>query len=317
MRRALITFAALIAWPTALFAQDKTTAWKTCQSSDADQRLLSCTTIINAKGFGSAARLSQALDARCWAYNTKMQFDKAITDCKNSIALQPNYFYAYNNLGTAYLGIHNYEDAIVVLDRAILLRQTFPWSHINRAQAYAALGKYADAIRDYEYVLTLDPNNGDARQALQTLSSARTSLLPQSQPASPNTSSSRMVALQSQGGTYVVSVVINDVITLKFTVDSGASDVSIPADVFSTLLRSGTINDSDFMGQQTFVLADGTRVPSVTFRLRSLRVGDALVTNVIAGLAPAKGDLLLGQSFLRRFKSWAIDNTANALIVNE
>ena len=43
--------------------------------------------------------------------------------------------------------------------------------------------------------------------------------------------SQRSVALQNDGGTYAVPVVINNVISLKFVVDSGASDVSIPADV--------------------------------------------------------------------------------------
>ena len=301
-----------------LLAQDSVATSKNCQSSDAEKRLLACAAMINGKGFGSPARLAEALDARCWAYNTKMQFDRAIVDCKNSIALRPSYFYAYNNLGAAYIGTNNYEEAIAVLNKAIALRQNFSWSHINRAQAYAAVGKYADAIKDYEYVLTLDPGNGEARQGLQTLSTARTSLLP----VPPSTSSltpglQRAVALQSDGGTYVVPVVVNNVITLKFVVDSGASHVSIPADVVSTLLRTGTIDKSDFIGQQTYTLADGTEVPSVTFRLRSLRVGDTLVTNVVAGLAPAKGTLLLGQSFLRRFKSWSIDNATHVLLLNE
>jgi Aspartyl protease len=43
------------------------------------------------------------------------------------------------------------------------------------------------------------------------------------------------------GGTFVVPVEINGAITLNFTVDSGASHVTVPADVFSTLTRAGTI----------------------------------------------------------------------------
>jgi hypothetical protein len=44
----------------------------------------------------------------------------------------------------------------------------------------------------------------------------------------------------------VVPVLINDAITLDFVVDSGAADVSIPADVVSTLIRTKTIGPSDF-----------------------------------------------------------------------
>jgi Aspartyl protease len=42
-----------------------------------------------------------------------------------------------------------------------------------------------------------------------------------------------------QGGTFVIPVLINGQITLNFTIDSGAADVSIPADVVSTLIRTG------------------------------------------------------------------------------
>src|SRR5690242_10937685 len=50
------------------------------------------------------------------------------------------------------------------------------------------------------------------------------------------------VAMKFAGGVYTVPVRINDALTLDFTVDSGASDVSIPADVFLTLARTGTID---------------------------------------------------------------------------
>lgn len=51
------------------------------------------------------------------------------------------------------------------------------------------------------------------------------------------------IPLIREHGTFVVPVVINDRITLNFTIDSGASDISIPADVFSTLTRAGCDND--------------------------------------------------------------------------
>jgi clan AA aspartic protease (TIGR02281 family) len=116
-------------------------------------------------------------------------------------------------------------------------------------------------------------------------------------------------------GTYVVPVTINDAITLDFTVDSGASDVAIPIDVVKTLIRTGTIRDTDVIGKKTYVLADGSKVKSLTFRIRSLKVGDRVVQNVVGSVAPASGTLLLGQSFLGRFRSWSIDNSRHALVL--
>ena len=69
---------------------------------------------------------------------------------------------------------------------------------------------------------------------------------------------------------------------LEFIVDSGASDVSIPADVVRTLIRTGTIKKSDFIGTETYRLADGSAVESGTFIIRSLKVGDRTVTDVRA-----------------------------------
>ena len=124
------------------------------------------------------------------------------------------------------------------------------------------------------------------------------------------------VHLVREAGTFKVPVLINGVIELHFTVDSGASDVSIPADVVMTLVRTGTLQESDFLGTKTYVLADGSTVPSATFRIRTLKVGDRIVENVIGAVADVKGTLLLGQSFLGKFKSWSIDNSRQVLLLD-
>ena len=130
------------------------------------------------------------------------------------------------------------------------------------------------------------------------------------------TNNAESIPLSVQGGTFVVPVLINGQITLNFTIDSGAADVSIPADVVSTLMRTGTLQVSDFVGKKTYRLADGSSVPSVTFLIRSLKVGNHVLENVTASIASAQADLLLGQSFLSRFYSWSIDNKRRVLLLN-
>jgi predicted aspartyl protease len=125
------------------------------------------------------------------------------------------------------------------------------------------------------------------------------------------------VPMRIEGGTYVVPVLINGAITLDFVVDSGAADVTIPADVVLTLMRTKTIEETDFLGEQTYVLADGSRVPSQTFVIRSLKVGNKVLENVHGSVASVHGSLLLGQTFLSRFKSWSVDNTKHALLLSE
>jgi predicted aspartyl protease len=128
---------------------------------------------------------------------------------------------------------------------------------------------------------------------------------------------STSVPMQIEGGIYVVPVLINDAITLNFVVDSGAADVSITADVVMTLMRMGNLKEADFLGEKTYVLADGSKVPSQTFRIKSLKVGSKVLENVTGSIASVKGGLLLGQSFLSRFKSWSIDNAKHALLLSE
>ncbi len=137
---------------------------------------------------------------------------------------------------------------------------------------------------------------------------------PRPGPKAPH-GASILVPLQKEGGTYVARVRVNDVFTLPFVVDSGAADVSIPADVVGTLWRTGTLERADFIGDKTYRLADGSTVPSTTFRIRSLAIGNVEIKDVTALIAPLEGSLLLGQSFLSRFKSWSIDNAKQALVL--
>jgi hypothetical protein len=123
------------------------------------------------------------------------------------------------------------------------------------------------------------------------------------------------VPMKINGGIFVVPVEINGAMTLEFAVDSGATYVAVPADVFSTLKRTGIIKDSDIVGQRTYILADGSKSQSATFTIRSLSVGNTVVENVKASVMPSQGSLLLGQSFLERLRSWSIDNTKHELLL--
>jgi clan AA aspartic protease (TIGR02281 family) len=135
-------------------------------------------------------------------------------------------------------------------------------------------------------------------------------------PLPPPTGGHQTVPMLADGGTFKVPVTINGQLTLDFIVDSGAADVSIPADVVLTLVRTGTLAESDFLDSRTYRLADGSTIPSQRFLIRSLKVGDKVLENITGSVAPVAGSLLLGQSFLTRFKSWSIDNQRQALVLN-
>jgi clan AA aspartic protease (TIGR02281 family) len=123
------------------------------------------------------------------------------------------------------------------------------------------------------------------------------------------------VRLRRQGGTLTVPVSINNTMTLPFMIDSGASDVGISADVLEKLMRTGTVTKADFLGRQSYHLADGSTVSGETFRIHTLKVGDREVRDVIGSVSNDENTLLLGQSFLSRFRSWSIDNQRQVLLL--
>jgi clan AA aspartic protease (TIGR02281 family) len=123
------------------------------------------------------------------------------------------------------------------------------------------------------------------------------------------------ISLVHENGTLQVPVVINGTTSLNFTIDSGATDVSIPANIFFSLTRAGTVSPQDFLDRRAYTLADGSTELSQRFRIRSLRVGNLELRDVIASVMPSTGSLLLGQSFLSRLKSWSIDNEEHVLLI--
>jgi len=111
---------------------------------------------------------------------------------------------------------------------------------------------------------------------------------------------------------------VNDTITLDFLLDTGASEVTIPADVFLTLTRTHTISQSDFLGEGKYVLADGSEQTSKRLRLREVRVGNHALSDVVANVAPVQSAYpLLGQSFLSNLSAWSIDNRRGVLVLSD
>jgi hypothetical protein len=125
------------------------------------------------------------------------------------------------------------------------------------------------------------------------------------------------IQLERSGGVYMVPVRINDAVMVPFVIDSGAAELSIPLGIFDALRRTGTVSQNDFVGTGRYILADGSTISSERFILHKVDVGGHVIANVVANVAPVKGDPLLGQSFLARLPSWSIDNARHTLVLND
>jgi clan AA aspartic protease (TIGR02281 family) len=122
--------------------------------------------------------------------------------------------------------------------------------------------------------------------------------------------------ITKQGNSYYVPVRINDTITLPFLLDTGASDLVIPIDVALTLIRAGALKRSDFIGQTSYRMANGSEEVGDVVVLRDVRVGDHMVRNVSASITPAQGQPLLGQSFLSKFGTVTVDYKRLILVLS-
>jgi tetratricopeptide (TPR) repeat protein len=251
-------------------------------------------------------------------YDAMTLYDDAIHDLTTAISLDHNWIDLFVDRGKVFAKEGRFDAAISDFNRAINRNDNPTWAIRERGLTFKRMGDMEKARSDLELVLRTEPDDQEVIEALRNLEETPTvtpSLPNAPSVDKPTPSASMSVPMRMKSGIFVVPVLINDAITLDFVIDSGASDVSIPADVVSTLIRTKTIGSSDFVGQQTYVMADGSETPSDVFIIRSLKVGNRIVHNVRASIASPKGALLLGQSFLRQFNSWSIDNARHALVL--
>jgi aspartyl protease family protein len=127
---------------------------------------------------------------------------------------------------------------------------------------------------------------------------------------------SEEVQIEKRGDSYLVPVRINNTITLPFLLDTGASDLVVPADVALTLVRAGALTSGDFIGKTPYRLADGSEGVSELVVLREVRVGEHSARNVTATISSLQAEPLLGQSFLSKFGKVTLDYKRLVLVLS-
>jgi clan AA aspartic protease (TIGR02281 family) len=134
--------------------------------------------------------------------------------------------------------------------------------------------------------------------------------------ATPAAAGTVEIKLERSGATFTAPVLLNGTVESQFYIDSGATDVSVPMDTFDALLKAGTVSRSDVSGVRTYRMANGSTMKSLTFIIRSLKIGPIVLENVRGSAVDGSAPPLLGMSFLGRFKSWTLDNQRGTLIVS-
>ena len=121
------------------------------------------------------------------------------------------------------------------------------------------------------------------------------------------------IQLSNRGGVYYTPVTLNNSVRLEFVVDTGATLVSMPIDVFMTLFRTGTINKSDILRPVKSKIASGEITEGLMVNLRELKIGSQIIYNVKAFVGGINDSLLLGQSALRKLEPWSLNTRRKIL----
>ncbi len=125
------------------------------------------------------------------------------------------------------------------------------------------------------------------------------------------------IILKKKGGVYHIPVKLNGVLDIDFIFDSGASDVSITPEIALTLIKTGTIQRSDWLKGAYYKFADGSIAESKRFKLKSVKVGNKIVYNVTCSISNhLSAPMLLGQSVMEKFGKYTFDYKTNELIID-
>lgn len=123
-----------------------------------------------------------------------------------------------------------------------------------------------------------------------------------------------VVPTRKRAGGLQVTTVLNGKVQGRLLLDTGASFVSISADLAARL----GVNTNE-LPVKAMTVADGRQVDGRALTLKSVRVGDACARNVPAVVLPGRSDAafdgLLGMSFLRNF-AINIDGATGNLILS-
>ena len=169
MRRALIGMTlVLVAMSANAQTIEKNIA--KCGNENANVSISACTAMLQAKPAMSSERRLAAYYGRGSAYLfAKKDYDRAIADFTNAIALKPDteiLSHLHAGIGMAYSHKQLFAESIASASKAIELKPDESIGYRVRGYAYELSGQRDKAIADYRMALKFDPDAENLKAAL-------------------------------------------------------------------------------------------------------------------------------------------------------
>lgn len=112
---------------------------------------------------------------------------------------------------------------------------------------------------------------------------------------------------KQENGLCLIPCKVNGV-SMKFVLDTGASDVSISLTEAQFMLKNGYIQESDIKGTSLVQIANGEIVENTRILLRKIEIGDVELSDVDATVSHSlNAPLLLGQSAISKLGAIQLD----------
>lgn len=116
-----------------------------------------------------------------------------------------------------------------------------------------------------------------------------------------------IIKMNKRNGVYEIPAEING-LTMYFIFDTGASIISISETEAHYLYKQGRFDNSDILGSQQFIDANGDISEGTVINLKTVKIGEVLLNNIKASVVHnQEAPLLFGQSALEEFGKISID----------
>lgn len=108
-----------------------------------------------------------------WTYSFVNRYEEAIAECKNAIALDPDFGNPYNDIGSYLMKLGRLTEALPWLEKATTAKryEARHYPHMNLGRLYLALGDQLGAMREFSKAIEIEPRYLPARFALAALAS--------------------------------------------------------------------------------------------------------------------------------------------------
>lgn len=106
-----------------------------------------------------------------WTYSFQGRYEDAIAECRNAIAVDPDFGNPYNDIGSYLLKLDRVDEAIPWLEAAVKAPRYEPrhYPHCNLGQVYLRKGLLRRAAEEFERALAIAPDYPFARKALDAI----------------------------------------------------------------------------------------------------------------------------------------------------